>query len=158
MLFRSFVNAAIAELALLRAAEDGVDDPLAEFWDEAMRLRDLLKFEFFFADKDVFRGELRREISLQEGDWESRVRAGREGITSLVQTFRPFSAHRVLRPFLDAYRLLGDLLEHADPESELDSGRFISECLGLGRQYLLQRRIRSSQRNHQQDLITLRDG
>jgi glycerol-3-phosphate O-acyltransferase len=72
------------------------------------------------------------------------VRAGREGITSLVQTFRPFSAHRVLRPFLDAYRLLGDLLEHADPESELDSGRFISECLGLGRQYLLQHRIRSA--------------
>ena len=29
-----------------------------EFWDEAMRLRDLLKFEFFFAEKDAFRGEL----------------------------------------------------------------------------------------------------
>jgi glycerol-3-phosphate O-acyltransferase len=139
-----FVNAAIAELALLRAAEEGVDDPLAEFWDEAMRLRDLLKFEFFFADKDVFRGELRREVSLQEGDWESGVRGGREGITALVQIFRPFSAHRVLRPFLDAYRLLGDLLERADPARELDQGRFISECLGLGRQYLLQHRIRSA--------------
>src|SRR5206468_2421870 len=57
-----FVNGAIAELALLRAAEDGVADPPEEFWDEAMRLRDLLKFEFFFADKEAFREELRAEV------------------------------------------------------------------------------------------------
>jgi glycerol-3-phosphate O-acyltransferase len=139
-----FVNDAIAELALLRAAEDGVDDPIAEFWDEAMRLRDLLKFEFFFAEKDVYRAELRREVSLQDGEWEARVRGGRDEIASLVRTFRPFSAHRVLRPFLDAYRLLSDLLEHTDPGSELDQGRFVSDCLGLGRQYLLQHRIRSA--------------
>jgi glycerol-3-phosphate O-acyltransferase len=44
-----FVTPAIAELALLRAAEPDVADPTSEFWDEAMRLRDLFKFEFFFA-------------------------------------------------------------------------------------------------------------
>src|SRR5439155_1417128 len=45
-----FVNGAIAELALLRAAEDGIADPAAEFWDEAIRLRDLLKVEVFFPE------------------------------------------------------------------------------------------------------------
>jgi len=139
-----FVNAAIAELSLLRAAEDGVEDVVEEFWNEAMRLRDLLKFEFFFAEKDVYRGELRREVALQDGEWEARMRGGRDEIRRLLSSFRPFSAHRVLRPFLDAYRLLGDLLEHADPADELDQGRFVSRCLGLGRQYLLQRRIRSA--------------
>src|SRR5262249_31599104 len=37
-----FVAAAIADLSLVRAGEPGVDDPMATFWDEAMRLRDLL--------------------------------------------------------------------------------------------------------------------
>jgi trehalose-phosphatase len=58
------VNGAIAELALVRAAEDGVAHPGDEFWEEAMRLRDLLKFEFFFADKETFRDELRAEVAL----------------------------------------------------------------------------------------------
>src|SRR6266568_1346818 len=71
-----FVNGAIAELALLRAAEDGVADPTDEFWDEARRLRDLLKFEFFFADKEVFREELRAEVRLHDPEWERRVAEG----------------------------------------------------------------------------------
>ncbi len=58
-----FVNGAIAELALLRAAEDDVEDRGAELWKAAMRLRDLLKFEFFFSEKETFRDELRAEIA-----------------------------------------------------------------------------------------------
>ena len=72
-----FVNPAIAELALLRAAEPGVADPAAEFWDEAMRLRDLLKFEFFFAEKEIFRGELQRELAAQR--WRLGAQARRGG-------------------------------------------------------------------------------
>src|SRR5206468_5552144 len=90
-----FVTGAIAELALLRAAEDGVPDPTSEFWDEAMRLRDLLKFEFFFAEKDAFREELRAEIALHDPDWERRVADGPAAIQRLLRRFRPFSAHRV---------------------------------------------------------------
>src|SRR5205814_9916256 len=72
-LLHFFVNGAIAELALLRAAEDGVADPTDEFWDEALRLRDLLKFEFFFAGKEAFREELRAEVRLHDPEWERRV-------------------------------------------------------------------------------------
>jgi glycerol-3-phosphate O-acyltransferase len=138
-----FVNPAIAELALLYAAE-GHADPVGAFWDEAMRLRDLLKFEFFFAEKDAFRGELRRELALQDGGWEQRLAAGGPAIQELVRSFRPFSAHRVLRPFLEAYRLVGDHLERRPPDAPWDEARACAECLGLGRQYHLQRRIHSA--------------
>ncbi len=139
-----FVNPSIAELALLGAAEDPGGDPIGAFWDETLRLRDLLKFEFFFADKERFRGELRRELSLQDGAWERRLSAGGDAIHELVRSFKPFSSHRTLRPFLEAYRLVGDHLEQRDPDAAWDEARAASQCMGLGRQYVLQRRIRSA--------------
>jgi len=61
-----------------------------------------------------------------------------------LREFRPFTAHRVLRPFLDAYRLVGDQLERHDPDQPIDAARFVSACCGLGRQYHRQQRIRST--------------
>jgi glycerol-3-phosphate O-acyltransferase len=139
-----FVNLAIAELSLLRAAEDDVTDPVAEFWDETLRLRDLLKFEFFFEEKELFRGELLRELSLQDRDWEKSLAIGGEEIQLLVRRFRPFSSHRVLRPFLEAYRVVGDFLEQCEPDQSFDEGRCVDRCMGLGNQYYLQRRIHST--------------
>src|SRR6266487_135722 len=49
-----FVDRAVAELVLLSKPD--------ERWDEAMRLRDQLKFEFFFPDKASYRDELRAEL------------------------------------------------------------------------------------------------
>src|SRR5947208_2640623 len=140
-----FVNGAIAELALLRAAEDGVADPPEEFWDEAMRLRDLLKFEFFFADKEAFREELRAEVRLHDPDWERRVAEGPAAIQTLLRRFRPFSAHRVLRPFLEAYRVVVDALERRSPEAAFSEEEFLRGCLALGQQHVLQGRIRSAE-------------
>jgi len=140
-----FVNGAIAELALLRAAEDGVADPTEEFWDEAMRLRDLLKFEFFFADKEAFREELRAEVRLHDRDWEQRVAEGPAAIGALLRRFRPFSAHRVLRPFLEAYRVVADALERRSPEAVFGEEEFLRGSLALGQQYVLQGRIRSAE-------------
>jgi len=150
-----FVSGAIAELALLRAAEDGpgqgrppgddTGNATAAFWDETMRLRDLLKFEFFFAEKEVFRSELRREIALHDPAWEQALAAGGAEIQALIRRFRPFSAHRILRPFLEAYQVVGDALERVDAQAPFDDGAFLSGCIALGRQYALQRRIRSAE-------------
>jgi glycerol-3-phosphate O-acyltransferase len=138
-----FVDGSIAELALLRAAEDGVADPPGEFWDEAMRLRDLLKFEFFFAEKDAFREALRREIRLHDPDWEDRLRDGPAAIAALVRRFRPFSAHRVLRPFLEAYQVVADELERHPVAAPVADDAFLRACRARGQQYVLQRRILS---------------
>ncbi|MGH0029469.1 MAG: glycerol-3-phosphate 1-O-acyltransferase [Myxococcota bacterium] len=139
-----FVNPAIAELALLRAAEDDTADRVAAFWSAAMQLRDLLKFEFFFAEKELFRGELRRELAARDPEWESTLSAGPEAIHALLRQFRPLNAHRVLRPFLESYRIVADQLVRTDPSEKVDASRFLSACTGLGRQYHLQRRIHST--------------
>ena len=136
-----FVNASIAELALLRAAEVDVAAAASEFWEEALRLRDLLKFEFFFADKDEYRLELREELAGHDPGWESALSGGPEAIHALLRRCKPFSAHRILRPFLEAYRVVGDALERADPGRSVDETKFLATCLALGTQYRLQRRI-----------------
>ncbi len=140
-----FVNSAITELALLRAAEDDVADRQKECWGEAFRLRDLLKFEFFFAEKEEFAGEVRRELMLRDEGWETRLAAGVPGIEALVRRSRPFTAHRVLRPFLEAYRVVSDELERLVAGAVPEETDFFARCLARGKQYQLQRRIQSAE-------------
>jgi glycerol-3-phosphate O-acyltransferase len=140
-----FVNGAIAELALLHAAEPNGHDPLSAFWNGAMELRDLLKFEFFFAEKEEFRRELLLEVALHDPQWEMQVAGGPAQIQALLRRFKPFSAHRVLRPFLEAYRVVADALTLLPADAPFDQSAFLSRCLALGKQYRLQRRIRSSE-------------
>jgi len=140
-----FVPGSIAEIALLRAAEDHVENRRATFWDEAMRLRDLLKFEFFFSEKDRFREELADEIALHDDKWESDLARGPAALQALVRSFRPFNAHRILRPYLHAYLVVADTLLLEKPDAPLDQGAFLGRCMALGKQYLLQRRIRSAE-------------
>jgi glycerol-3-phosphate O-acyltransferase len=140
-----FVTSAISELSLLRAAEDeSAQDASVAFWNAAMALRDLFKFEFFFAEKEAFRAELRHELQVHHTDWQARLAGGRDSVRSLLREFRPFTAHRVLRPFLDAYLLVGDQLERQAPDEPVDASRFVAACCALGRQYHLQQRIRSA--------------
>jgi glycerol-3-phosphate O-acyltransferase len=138
-----FVNGAIAELALLRAAEDDVQDFREEFWAEALRLRDLLKFEFFFADRERFRAEVRDELAFHVPAWQEAIARGPAAIQVVLRRIRPFNAHRVLLPFLEAYRVVGDALER---EAErIDTTAFLGRCMALAEQYRLQRRIRSAE-------------
>jgi glycerol-3-phosphate O-acyltransferase len=140
-----FVTGAIAELSLLAAAEEHVDDRERRFWNETLRLRDLLKFEFFFSEKDAFRREVADEVALHDPNWKQSLADGSEPVYALLRSFRPFSAHLVLRPFLEAYSVVADALERRDPERPVKDEEFLAECLGLGKQYRLQKRIRSAE-------------
>jgi len=140
-----FVNGAIGELALVSAAELDEGDRSAHFWQEAMALRDLLKFEFFFEEKKSFREELRREMSLHESpgtDWETCLDRGEDATLEFLQQVRPLSAHRILRPFLEAYRVVADALCRAKPEVHIVEEKFLEECLSLGTQYVLQQHVK----------------
>ena len=139
------VTGAIAELALLRAAEEDVVDREAEFLQEVLRVRDLLKFEFFFAEREAFRRELQEEIALHDPDWLCDLRGDAASVHALLRRIRPYSAHRVLRPFLEAYRVVADSLARWDVGAPVDEGPFLASCLALGKQYTLQRRIRSAE-------------
>jgi glycerol-3-phosphate O-acyltransferase len=140
-----FVTGAIGELALVRAGEEQVEDRRKVFWDEAMALRDLLKFEFFFADKEAFREEMQHELSLHETpetSWEKSLDAGPDAIVEFLQQMRPLSAHRILRPFLEAYRVVADALQQHAPDEKIDERAFLDDCLALGTQYALQHHVK----------------
>jgi glycerol-3-phosphate O-acyltransferase len=138
-----FVPQSIAELALIWTAEDGVEDRLVRFWEEVLHLRDLLKFEFFFADKEEFQALTAAGLALHDIDWQARVANGPEEIRRFLGSFQPLTAHTILRSFLEAYFVVAEALEDLGPHAELDERRFLSSCLALGRQFLLQGRVRS---------------
>jgi glycerol-3-phosphate O-acyltransferase len=135
---------AIGELALLRAADTPIGEGANTFWAEAMRLRDLLKFDFFFSDKEQFQEEIREELSLNARDWERRVNDPDEA-RELLESIRPFHAHRTLRAFFEAYAIVADRLVVAGEDAMGDESELVRECLVSGKQYLRQRRIRSAE-------------
>ena len=49
----------------------------------------------------------------------------------------------MLRPFLEAYRVVADALAAWEAATPVDEGVFLARCIALGKQYTLQRRIRT---------------
>ncbi|MFN3001869.1 glycerol-3-phosphate 1-O-acyltransferase [Mycolicibacterium wolinskyi] len=140
-LIHAFLETSIVELALAHAARVE-DDPLQCFWTQVMRLRDLLKFDFYFADSAAFRENVAEEMSWHE-DWESHVAAGGEEIYQLMRAKQPLIAGAMLRPFFEAYEIVADVLRDAPPEiAEKDLTKL---ALGVGRQYAAQGRVRSNE-------------
>ena len=137
-----FVTGAIGELSLVYAAESGDDDRLDAFWAEAFRLRDLLKFDFFFEQRDAFRKALATELNERLPGWENQLI---EGIhpNELLEQLRPLSSFGVLRPFVEAYLIVADTLLREPTVAAVDDKAFIAKCLAVGDQYVRQQRVRS---------------
>jgi glycerol-3-phosphate O-acyltransferase len=132
------VNRAIVELALLKLSRGpAVEDPIAVAWEDVLAIRDLLKFEFFFADKPSFRLELGDELNRFASDWRERVGSPEE-MALLLDSTPTFVAHRALRSFFDAQLVVARILAERDPRQGFDKAQFLDECLGVGRQLLLQ--------------------
>ncbi|MCQ4083876.1 glycerol-3-phosphate 1-O-acyltransferase [Streptomyces sp. RB6PN25] len=138
------VNRAVAELVLQAAAEEHYRDPVAVGWQEALRLRELLKFEFFFSDKRIFRNEMRSELSLIDEQWPELLRSP-YAAAELLERVSPHLAHRVLTSFLEAYLVVAERLAARPSHEPVEERPFLAECLGVGRQLLLQQRITSSE-------------
>ncbi len=137
-----FVNKAIAELALMYTAQRP-NEGSAAFWEEAERLRDLYKFEFFYAGTDVFRDQVREELSRYREDWEAKLDDDIGFAQKFLATLTPLTAHTVLISFTEAYRVVADVLARKSPTETLNAKDIVAECLPYGRQALLQRRITS---------------
>jgi glycerol-3-phosphate O-acyltransferase len=138
-LIDAFLETSIVELALAYAARvEG--DRLEAFWSQAMRLRDLLKFDFYFADSAAFREHVAEEMSWHD-DWEGHVAAGE--VDMLLKARKPLIASAMLRPFFEAYEIVSDALR--DAPAEIDEKELTKKALGLGRQYAAQNRVRSTE-------------
>ena len=137
-----FVTKAIAELALLRASTEQ-QAPLPAFWEEVDRLRDLFKFEFFYAPREEFHKEVSEELRRYAPDWEDRLAPEAEYASRLLRTFRPLVAHATLTQFVEAHYVVADVAAITAPEKALDPDDCLRRCFGYGREAYLRRRISS---------------
>jgi glycerol-3-phosphate O-acyltransferase len=146
------VDRAIAETALLAALEnsqnavtstDGTVLPVT-VRDEALRLRELLKFEFLFSARAQFEKDLADEVRLIGPVEDTSKSADAAFVRGLLESADLLLAHLVLRPFLDAYHIVADRLAAYEDES-IDEETFLAECLEVGKQWELQRRIASAE-------------
>lgn len=137
-----FVNRAILEISLLDVTYEETQGPMERAWASGYAMRDLLKFEFFFSDKATFAEEMTVEARLLEPKFRQRV--GTEEMRRHVLFNAPFLiSHRVLPPFLEAYYVLAERLAAQPVAKPLDKKAFTEECVKVGRQYVLQKRLRN---------------
>lgn len=113
-----FVNAGITELAIGICLVRGGHLDRASVVERAFEIRDMLKFEFFFAQSDEFAEDIREEIDR----FTASDDLGRVFVDFDRSSFQPKSPI-VLRPFFEAYHVIAATLAAAgsDPltESEL---------------------------------------
>ncbi len=134
-----FVTTAITELAILNVRDD--PDAAHSVFDKALELRDLLKFEFFFPATDAFLGDVRHELLRHNSEWRSLLVAG--DIDTLLSDFDPVLAPLALRPFIESYRVIADVIERNAYVSTLDEKTVKKDAMSLGGQYLRQGDIAS---------------
>ncbi|WLP88708.1 glycerol-3-phosphate 1-O-acyltransferase [Gordonia sp. NB41Y] len=146
-----FVDRAIVEVGMLAVAEGEVthlgdpeshDSLLSASQQEALRIRDLLKFEFFFPPKTEFLHRLGQELDLLAPGW-------REVTPTQDWTYEVLHGHtgallarRTLQPFFDAQLVVATRLVQLGSASR-DRDDLVADCLGLGKQLSLQNVVRS---------------
>ncbi|MFF0817551.1 glycerol-3-phosphate 1-O-acyltransferase [Rhodococcus sp. NPDC003318] len=138
------VARAIAELVIQGAVDNPPDDLVTSGWEDAKRIRDVLKFEFFFPDKVTFEKQMRDELTLIRPGWENDL-DDPDHAAKMLHAVRPFLAHRVLQPFLEAYEVVADQLTSTPVSKPFDEKAFVTECLGIARQRRLRQQIASSE-------------
>lgn len=139
-LIQFFITGAIGELALMAVKSSG-DGAIEEFRQEALRIRDLMKYEFFFEGSEQFLTLLEGQFDKRIKDWREMVMDGREAIRKMLPTMDILIGHGTLRPFIEAYLVFARALIMVPEEGEVDINALIKQSLALGKQGVLQQRI-----------------
>lgn len=138
-----FVNKAIIELALLKASENEGPDALDVFWTEVDQLRDLFKFEFFYAPTEAFHQQIREELDRYDEDWPILLSQGTVGFSQLLNRMTPLVSHITLLIYTEAYSVVAALAARMGHSQTLEEDACVADALKFGRQAYLQRRISS---------------
>jgi len=121
MVIHYFLNKSIIELALVNMArleQTGSD----AFWEEAERLRDYFKFEFFYAPTEEFRPDVNSELSRYQPAWEAALDEPPAPM-AIFSRLQPRMAHAVLLPFVAAHRGFAGVLARRSLSRSLTSQR-----------------------------------
>jgi glycerol-3-phosphate O-acyltransferase len=138
-----FLASAIAELAVASLADS--DESEQCFWDAALGLRDLLKFEFFFRAKPEFRNDVTAYMDERYPDWKTALAEKESTARRLFVENVPLFGHSILRSFVEAYKVLAQVLVNRGGYAVARTGesKLIADCLAQGQEMLLRRRITS---------------
>ncbi len=139
-----FILDAFVEIALLDAAAES-DKQRDAFFARAGELRELFKFEFYFPRTAEYEAEIERRVSDRFEDWEELVVSDEETVKQALDKVQPLVAHGVLRSFVDAYRIVANVLAAAGNGGVDDRNSVLSQCLKTGKQQLLQGRVFSAE-------------
>lgn len=139
-----FILDAFVEIALLDAAS-ATGDLTEAFFARTRELRELFKFEFYLPRRADYQAEIERRARDRFGDWEDTARHSEGGVQAALDAGQLLVAHGVLRSFVDAYRIVARVLDAAGAQGISDRGNFLSQCLKMGKQQLLQGRVFSAE-------------
>lgn len=135
-----FVDRALAEMAIDSVAEAG-DERTDEVREALLGFRDLLKFEFFFPEKDEFLANIEADIAIDVPGWEQVMTS--TGAAEVRAKLGAPVAYWAVLPFLDAYQVVGDELEAL--KGRYDEKPFLKACLARARMYRIEERLISGE-------------
>jgi glycerol-3-phosphate O-acyltransferase len=140
MVVHFFVNRAIAEMALTSLIEEGERDPEVAR-KRMLDLRDLMKFEFFFPEREEFVTTVVDDIEIDVPHWEAALAAA--GPSEVLAKMGDPVSYWALLPFFDAYQVVGD--ELGSMTGSFDEKRFLAACLDRARMYRIEERVFSGE-------------
>jgi glycerol-3-phosphate O-acyltransferase len=149
-----FLPGAVAEIALLEAAEHPAPGRFDAFETAALEIRGLLEFDFFFRDRESYLESIHSELDRMAPDWRARLEEGPDGVQALLEVLPTLGSDMLLRPFVEAYAIAADVLVAHGGEPAPEPRHWIEECMGLGRQYELQRRLAHPESVSRQLVVT----
>jgi glycerol-3-phosphate O-acyltransferase len=119
-----FLPHAIASLARKAARQE------RKVEDWALRMRELLKFEFFFSEREPFLQEIAREV-------EGIEREEAAGLVPLLA-----ASPRIVLDYLESYWVVTRALRALGPSGgAVREKELLTQCLAIGRQLLLQAEV-----------------
>lgn len=143
-----FLSAALAEIGLAMCAL-GIDAPNKTLLERnALKLRDLYKFEFFYKPTDEFLLEVQSEAEQRYPAWHN----GERSLQKMLREQPPRFGHAILRSITESYLVIAVTLLELDARPVHDHKKFVTRLMAQGQQMLLRRTI-SCEASVSQDLF-----
>ena len=128
MAVHHFVIAAFTELGLLNVAYSGSGSGEPAFQAEIRRLRDLFKYEFFFARSDAFDKQFIDELSYLGAPVDKILHQSRQEAEALLRRQPLLVAYGALSPFINAYQVVADCLMQDGTAAAGDKTAYVARC------------------------------
>ncbi len=128
MAVHHFVIAAFTELALINVTQAESMSGESIFQEKIRHLRDLFKYEFFFARSDVFRQQVVDELSYMDAPIEQVLHWDRDDAEALLRRQPILGAYGVLSPFINAYQVVADCLLQDGDAPAGERAAYVARC------------------------------